>query len=331
MVGALLVHEGRIIGEGWHKEYGQAHAEVNCLESVQEEDRQLILESTIYVSLEPCAHHGNTPPCAERLVQEQVKEVIVCNGDPYAKVAGKGMETLNKAGIANTTGVLEDKGLWVNRRFFCYHQQQRPYIILKWAQTKDGYIAPPDRSRTQISNKASSQLVHKWRTEEDAIMVGYQTALHDDPQLTTRLWQGNNPLRIVVDKDLNLPPTGKIFDTHADTWVLNRKDDSVKGNLHYIQLDFEQDIIPQLLKALHEAGKQSLIVEGGAALLTSFIQAGLWDETRVFTANHLLNDGIKAPALRNANHALQTSVSTDELNVYVRRGSSYPYVAGCEL
>lgn len=331
MVGAVLVHEGRIIGEGWHEEYGQAHAEVNCLESVQEADKHLIPESTMYVSLEPCAHHGNTPPCAERLVKERVKEVIVCNGDPYAKVSGKGMAILDKAGIDTTTGILEDKGLWVNRRFFCFHQQQRPYIILKWAQTKDGYIAPPDRSRTQITNKASSQLVHKWRTEEDAIMVGYQTALHDDPQLTTRLWQGNNPLRIVVDKDQNLPPAGKVFDTHAETWILNRKDSAAKGNLHYIQLDFEQDIIPQLLQQLHEAGKQSLIVEGGAALLNSFIQAGLWDEARVFTANHLLNDGIKSPTLRDANHVLQTSVSTDELNVYVRQGSGYPYAEGCEL
>lgn len=327
----MLVHNGRIIAEGWHKLYGQAHAEVNCLESVSNADKALIPESTMYVSLEPCAHHGKTPPCAKRLVAEKVKQVIVCNGDPFAKVSGKGMEILSNAGIDNTTGILEDKGLWVNRRFFCYHQQQRPYIVLKWAQTKDGYIAPPDRSRTQISNKASSQLVHKWRTEEDAIMVGYQTALHDDPQLTTRLWQGNNPLRIVVDKDLNLPTTAKIFDTHAETWILNRKQETVTGNLHYVQPDFEESIIPQLLKKLHEAGKQSLIVEGGAALLNSFIQAGLWDEARIFTAKHLLNEGIKAPALQQANHVLQSGVSTDELNLYVRQGSRYPYVPGCEL
>lgn len=331
MVGAVLVHDGRIIGEGWHQQFGQAHAEVNCLDSVSDADKTLIPDSTMYVSLEPCAHLGKTPPCAERLVTEQVKQVIVCNGDPFAKVSGKGMEILNTAGINTSIGLLEDKGLWVNRRFFCYHQQQRPYIILKWAQTKDGYIAPPDRSRTQISNKAAGQLVHKWRTEEDAIMVGYQTALHDDPQLTTRLWQGKNPLRIVVDKDQNLPNTGKIFDTHATTWILNRKNNAINDNLHYIQLDFERDIIPQLLKRLYQAGIQSLIVEGGAALLNSFIKANIWDEARVFTAEHLLNEGIKAPVLQNANHVLQASVSTDELNVYVHQNSSYPYVAGCEL
>ncbi|MBZ0099323.1 MAG: bifunctional diaminohydroxyphosphoribosylaminopyrimidine deaminase/5-amino-6-(5-phosphoribosylamino)uracil reductase RibD, partial [Taibaiella sp.] len=170
MVGAVLVHNGRIIGEGWHKEYGGPHAEINCLASVAEEDKHLIPQSTMYVSLEPCAHHGKTPPCADRLVQERVKEVIICNTDPHDKVAGKGIEILRKAGIAVTTGVLEREGRWLSRRFFCTMEQKRPYVILKWAQTADGFFAPLDRSRYQITTQDSMQLLHKWRTEEDAIM-----------------------------------------------------------------------------------------------------------------------------------------------------------------
>jgi len=199
MVGAVLVYEGRVIGEGWHRQYGQAHAEVNCLESVAEEDKHLIPQSTMYVSLEPCAHYGKTPPCANRLVQEGIKKVVICNTDPFAQVDGKGITILKDSSAEVITGVQADAGRWLNMRFFCMQEQQRPYIILKWAQTADGFIAPADGSRLQISNQQSSQLVHKWRTEEDAIMVGYNTAVNDNPQLTARLWQGKNPLRIALD------------------------------------------------------------------------------------------------------------------------------------
>jgi len=331
MVGAVLVHNERIIGEGWHQQYGQAHAEVNCLASVADEDRQYIPESSMYVSLEPCSHFGKTPPCANRLVKEGIKNVVICNKDPFAQVNGRGVEILQSNGISVTTGVLADAGRWVNRRFFCLHEQQRPYIILKWAQTADGFIAPTDRSRYPITNAQSNQLVHKWRTEEDAIMVGFQTALNDNPQLTARLWDGKNPLRIVTDKNLTLPSSLKLFDNGAETWVLNSKEENSKGNLHHIQLDFNSSIIPQLLQRLYESNKQSLIVEGGAVLLQTFIDAGLWDEARVFTGPAKLEAGIKSPVLQQADMVMQSHISTDTLQVYTNTATPYPYVNGYDL
>lgn len=331
MVGAVLVHEGRIIGEGWHKEYGGPHAEVNCLASVAEEDRQLIPQSTMYISLEPCAHYGKTPPCANRLVQEQVKEVIICNTDTNDKVDGKGINILKQAGIPVTTGILEAEGRWLNRRFFSIQERKRPYVILKCAQSADGYIAPVDRTRYQLSSRHSQQLVHKWRTEEDAIMVGYTTAINDNPQLTARLWKGKNPLRIVVDKSLLLPATHKLFDSEAETWVLNNNKSRRVDNVEYIQLDFTNNIIPQLLDKLYTAGKQSLIVEGGAQLLESFIAAGLWDEARVFTTEAKLGNGIPAPVLQDYLHAEQTPIGSDILHLYINKNNPYPFMPGYEL
>lgn len=329
MVGAVLVHNGCIIGEGWHQQYGQAHAEVNCLNAVDEKDKHLIADSTMYVSLEPCAHFGKTPPCAHRLVKEGIKNVVICNTDPFAQVDGKGIEILKQSGATVTTGILADAGEWINRRFFCMHTQHRPYIILKWAQTLDGYIAPEDGSRYQISNEQSSTLVHKWRTEESAIMVGYNTAVNDNPQLTARHWEGNNPLRIVIDKNLSLAISLKLFDNEASTWVLNTQKEDVQNSTHYIKLDFSTNIIPQLLERLYRTGKQSLIVEGGPMLLQSFIDAGLWDEARVFTAPKLLNNGIAAPILHHP--ALTTEIGTDKLELFVNPTSKYPYANGLEL
>ncbi len=331
MVGAVLVHEGRIIGEGWHKEYGGPHAEVNCLASVAEEDKHLIPQGTMYVSLEPCAHYGKTPPCADRLVQERVKEVIICNTDPHDKVAGKGIEILRAAGIAVTTGVLEQEGRWLSRRFFCTMDQKRPYVILKWAQTADGFFAPLDRSRYQITTQDSRQLLHKWRTEEDAIMVGYQTAVNDNPSLTARLWKGKNPLRIALDKNLEIPLSHNLFDKEAETWIINSKKAGEDDNIELVQVDFGGNIITQILEKLYKAGKQSLIVEGGALLLKSFIDAGLWDEARIFTANSTLEEGIPSPALENAIHAEQIPVAADTLDLYINKSSPYSFVPGYEL
>lgn len=331
MVGAVLVHEGRIIGEGWHEKYGQAHAEVNCLRSVKDEDRHLITGSTMYVSLEPCAHFGNTPPCAHRIVQEGIRNVVICNTDPFEQVSGKGISILRSAGIAVTTGVMESAGLWVNRRFFCYHQQKRPYIILKWAQTADGYIAPTDKSPLQITNPQSNQLVHKWRTEEDAIMVGYQTATTDNPQLTARHWQGKNPLRIVIDRNLTLPPSLKLFDNETETWVLNAGKEKAGDTTAFVQLDFSRDIIPQLLDRLYAARKLSLIVEGGAVLLQSFINAGLWDEARVFTGPDTIHSGLDAPRLAQHSHMSRNAIAGDMLDIYTRIGTIFPYVTGLDL
>lgn len=331
MVGAVLVHNGRIIGEGWHKEYGKAHAEVNCIESVADIDKQLIPESMMYVSLEPCAHHGKTPPCAERLVKERVKEVIVCNPDPFEKVGGRGMQILHDNNIATTTGILDKEGRWLNRRFFCVQEHKRPYIILKWAQSANGIFAPYGNRRYQISNVYSSSIVHKWRTEEDAIIVGTNTALADDPQLTSRLWEGKNPLRIVIDRSLILPTNLKLFKRETDTWVVNDKKDEQGDNLQYIKLEFDEHLLENILQRLYDAKVQSLIVEGGAKLLHTFIAKGLWDEARVITGDKVIEHGIAAPVLTNTAEAFETSLAEDMLHVYVNSDSKYPYAEGMGL
>jgi diaminohydroxyphosphoribosylaminopyrimidine deaminase/5-amino-6-(5-phosphoribosylamino)uracil reductase len=331
MVGAILVHNDRIIGEGWHHYYGADHAEVNCLRNVAEADKHLIPESTMYVNLEPCAHYGITPPCANRLVEEKVKKVVIANTDPFEKVSGKGIDILKKGGIEVETGVLEKEGLWVNRRFFCFHTQKRPYIILKWAQTKDGFIAPADRSRLQITGDESTRLVHKWRTEEAAIMVGTTTAMNDNPQLTARLWQGKQPLRIVLDRKLQLPHAHHVFDKAAATWIINEQKELLEGNIHSIPLIFDDTLLQQLLHKLYETKILSLVVEGGATLLNNFINAGLWDEARVFTGTASLKDGIPAPVLRDEVTAYNTAIGNDTLQVSVNKNSAYAYVKGMEL
>lgn len=328
MVGAVLVHNGRIIGEGFHRQYGTAHAEPNCIDAVATEDRHLIPESTLYVNLEPCAHHGNTPPCAARIIQEDIREVVVANTDPFAQVSGRGITQLRTAGVNVITDVCAEEGRWLNRRFFLFHEQQRPYIILKWAATADGFIAPADRSRYAISNAFSQRLVHRWRTEESAIMVGYQTALSDNPQLTARLWQGPQPLRIVTDRLLQLPRTMHLFNDDAPTWIVNERQSSQEGNIRYVQAPFNDNLLPALLQELHAHKKLSLFVEGGAALLRRFIDADLWDESRVFTAGHTLQKGLPAPALQNAIPAMQTFISADRLQVFTHAASSFTYDGG---
>jgi diaminohydroxyphosphoribosylaminopyrimidine deaminase / 5-amino-6-(5-phosphoribosylamino)uracil reductase len=331
MVGAILVHNGRVIGEGWHRQYGEAHAEVNCFNSIAEPNKHLIPDSTMYVSLEPCTHYGKTPPCALRIVQEQVKEVIICNTDPFEKVGGRGIEILRAKNIRVETGLLEKEGNWLNRRFFCFHQQQRPYIILKWAETANGFIAPADKSRFQLSNVHSSQLVHKWRTEEAAIIVGYNTAFNDNPQLTARNQTGRQPLRIALDPDLSLPQTHNLFNTDADTWLINEKTEETNNNISKLKMPFNENLLQEILNRLHTAGKTSLIVEGGAQLLQSFIDLGLWDEARVFATPKILQDGVAAPRLTNADGAASFGMDDDTLMLYVNTASAYTYVNGMDL
>jgi len=330
MVGAVLVHNERIIGEGWHTEYGKAHAEVHCLESVANEDRYLIPQSTMYVSLEPCAHYGKTPPCALRLVYEKVKEVIIANIDPFEKVGGKGIDILKQNDVEVKTGLLEKEGAWVNRRFFSFHTKNRPYIILKWAQTKQGFFAPPDRSRFQITNAASQALVHKWRTEESAIMVGTNTAMYDNPQLTARTYTGNQPLRIVLDTELKIPASHHVFNADAETWIINQHKEERDGNIHFVRMDLA-NVLPQLLSRLQHHNILSLIVEGGASLLQSFILLGLWDEARVFTGQASLPHGISAPILNNSVPAYATELDGDMLNVFTNKNNPYTYIKGMQL
>lgn len=318
LVGAVLVHNGSVIGEGWHKQYGAAHAEVNCFDSVLPEHRTLISESTLYVSLEPCAHFGKTPPCALRIIAEGVKDVVIANEDPFPAVAGKGIELLRRQGILVTQGVLEAEGRWLNRRFFRFVEQKRPYIILKWAQTRSGIFAPADRSRFQISNSFSSRLSHRWRTEEAAILVGYNTALHDDPRLTSRLYPGKHPLRIVIDRDGSLPPSLRLFDGQTETWVVNAVREGDLSTHKLVKIDFDEHLLEHLCTNLYEHNIQSLIVEGGASLLSRFISQGLWDEARIFVTPDHLDSGIRAPVLTGALQKDSWSLAGDRLDFHIR-------------
>jgi diaminohydroxyphosphoribosylaminopyrimidine deaminase/5-amino-6-(5-phosphoribosylamino)uracil reductase len=296
MVGAVLVHEGVIIGEGYHRQYGQAHAEVNCINSVAPELQHLVSRSTIYVSLEPCAHYGKTPPCADLIIHKKIPQVIIGCRDPFKEVDGKGIEKLRAAGVKTEAGILEDACRALNSRFFTFHSQRRPYIILKWAQTADRRIANEDYSRLLISNEYSNRLVHKWRSEEAAILTGTNTALSDNPSLTTRLWKGNDPVRLVVDMDLRLPASLQLFDGAVRTIVFNTRRHEERDNLLYYQLTRDTGLIDQLLDALYSLNIQSVLVEGGAQLLQSFFDAGVWDEARVITNNTLQQPaGIPAP------------------------------------
>ncbi len=329
MVGAVLVHEDRIIGEGWHHKYGGNHAEINCLNNVANVDRELIPQSTMYVTLEPCAHYGQTPPCATRLVAEKVKKVVIANTDPFEKVQGRGIEILKAGGVEVATGLLDNEGAWLNRRFFCFHQNKRPYIILKWAQTVNGFLAPADGSRFQIAGPASMELVHKWRTEESAIMVGTNTARSDNPELTARLWQGKQPLRIVLDRTLTLPSTNKLFNDKAPTWVINEVIDKEENGVKFIKINFGNSLIANLLNELFKEKKLSLIIEGGTQLLNSFITAGLWDEAHIFTGPQSLGSGIASPGhLINSQQIFETKIGEDRLNTFVNTNNPYKYQKG---
>ena len=323
MVGAVLVYEGRIIGEGWHQRYGAAHAEVNCLDSVVEADRGFIPESTMYVNLEPCAHYGNTPPCAMRLVQERVKKVVIANSDPFAKVSGRGVAILKEGGVAVEIGMLANEGRWLNRRFFCYHQLRRPYVVLKWAKTRNGWFAPLDGSRFQITNAASMQVVHKWRTEEAAILVGTHTALTDNPMLTARLWHGRQPLRVVLDRKLKVPSHHEVCSNHAPTWIVNDMQNATSRNVELVKMDFDASFLTCLMDRLYDSQIVSLIVEGGAQTLNQFIVAGMWDEARVLTGTADFPTGISAPILPSSTLLWASQLDGDLLEVFVNTQNEY--------
>lgn len=297
MVGAVIVHNDRIIGEGYHQKYGQAHAEVNAVNNVQ--DKGLLSQSTIYVSLEPCAHYGKTPPCADLIIKHQIPNVIIGCRDPFDEVNGKGIEKLKAAGINVTVGVLEAECLELNKRFFTRIQKHRPYIILKWAQTEDGFFAPADNSQFWITGEESRKLVHQWRGEEDAILVGKNTALIDDPQLNVRYGQGKAPKRIVIDRRLELPKHLHLFDQSVETFVINEVKTEFDGKTKYISLEDFNYYVPQyILYQLYLQDIQSVIIEGGASTLAHFIKDGLWDEARVFTGSVTLKKGIQSPVIQ---------------------------------
>ncbi|MDE3185426.1 MAG: bifunctional diaminohydroxyphosphoribosylaminopyrimidine deaminase/5-amino-6-(5-phosphoribosylamino)uracil reductase RibD [Bacteroidota bacterium] len=319
MVGAVLVYENKIIGEGFHQKYGEAHAEVNCINSVPAEQKSLIEKSTLYVSLEPCAHHGKTPPCADLIVKNKINKVVIGCQDVYEQVAGKGIEKLQNAGVEVVTGVLENESKDLNKRFFTFHQQKRPYIILKWAQSANAKIGSKNGERVLISNGFSNRLVHKWRSEEAGILVGENTALKDDPSLTTRLWKGENPVRIVIDPQLKLPASLKIFDDESKTIIYNLLKNSPGKNIEYIQLKPE-NLLESLLSSLYENDIQSILVEGGAKTLQSFIDQNLWDEARVITnAGIIIEEGVDAPAMKNFDLVQQEKLFSDEISYFSRK------------
>jgi diaminohydroxyphosphoribosylaminopyrimidine deaminase/5-amino-6-(5-phosphoribosylamino)uracil reductase len=310
MVGAVLIYNDAIIGEGYHQKYGGAHAEVNCINSVKEEDKYLIDKSSMYVSLEPCSHFGKTPPCVDLIIKNKIKKVVIGCIDVYKEVAGKGIQKLRDAGVEVISGVLEKKCIDLNKRFFTIHQKFRPYIILKWAQSSNGKIAvkmPPVpavkedvfNKRIFISSDYTNRLVHKWRSEESAILVGTNTVIQDDPLLTTRLWAGRNPVRIIIDKEMKLPSALRVFNNEAKTIIYNSIKDFTFENLMYVRLDNE-NFLEQLVDSLFEMNIQSVLVEGGAKTLQSFIDNNLWDEARVIINEDLfIENGIEAPGLKN--------------------------------
>jgi len=319
MVGAVLVVENKIIGEGYHKKYGEAHAEVNCINSVAEENKSLIEKSTMYVSLEPCAHHGKTPPCSDLIIQKKIKKVIIGCQDIYKEVAGKGIEKLRNAGVEVITDVLENESKELNKRFFTFHQKQRPYIILKWAQSANGKIGSNNNQRILISNNYSNRLVHKWRSEEAAILVGTNTVLKDNPSLTARLWEGNNPVRILIDKELKIPPSSKIFNEQAETLIFNLSKSSATKNIRFIKLDNE-NFLKELLDWLYKNNIQSVLVEGGTKTLQSFIDIGLWDEARMITNETMVVEGgIDAPQMKDFSLVHLEKYFTDSITYFKRK------------
>lgn len=319
LVGAVLVHNEKIIGEGYHELYGQAHAEVNCIRSVPEDKKHLISQSTMYVTLEPCAHFGKTPPCADLIIQSKIPEVIIGTRDPFAQVDGKGIDKLLAAGINVQTGILEQQCKELNKRFFTYHIHKRPYVILKWAQTVNAKVGS-EESRLIITHPVTNRLVHKWRSEEMSIMVGTNTAIQDDPLLTNRYYGHLQPTRIVLDKHLKLPTTLKLFDQSVKTLVLNMVKTEVKNLVTYQKIEDAQMDIASILDTLYQLNIQSVFVEGGPKLLQSFIHSGLWDEARVITNEKLfLDQGIDAPQLKYAQLQKQELISNDHIYYYQRQ------------
>lgn len=319
MVGAVLVHENKIIGEGYHQQYGQAHAEVNCIRNAEEyADRiSLLASSTLYVSLEPCAHFGKTPPCADLVISKRIPKVVIGCRDPFKQVDGKGIEKLENAGIEVVTGVMEEECKSLNERFFTFHIKRRPFIILKWAQTANGRIAGPDSSRILISNEVTNRLVHRWRSEEASILVGTTTALKDDPSLTTRLWSGKNPLRLIIDRNLQLPDSLRLFNGEAKTIIFNSVRQGENDNCRYYQLNNEQSFTQQITNALFQLNIQSVLVEGGSKLLQSFIDEDLWDEARVITNNDLqIAEGTRAPDMPETNLADTWNIYSDTIRTF---------------
>jgi diaminohydroxyphosphoribosylaminopyrimidine deaminase/5-amino-6-(5-phosphoribosylamino)uracil reductase len=315
LVGCVIVYKGKIIGEAYHQEYGGPHAEVNAINAVK--NKELLNEATVYVSLEPCAHQGKTPPCADLLVKHKVKRVVICNDDPFEKVDGEGISKLKKAGIKVEKGVLSSEGKELNRRFFTWIDKKRPFISLKWAQSKDGFISPNKQNVGEvfwISNNLSQTLAHKLRAENQAIIVGRKTAEMDDPSLDTRKVEGTSPLRMVLDSDVKLSHKLKLLSDPNPTIIFNRIKTETVANKKWIKYDGN---------ALHAINDyclknniQNLMVEGGASVLQSYIDEGLWDELHLFESDVNIGEGIKAPLFPRQKALKSLNLQADTYTIY---------------
>ncbi|MEG2101072.1 MAG: bifunctional diaminohydroxyphosphoribosylaminopyrimidine deaminase/5-amino-6-(5-phosphoribosylamino)uracil reductase RibD [Flavobacterium sp.] len=320
MVGSVIVYNDTIIGEGWHKKAGEPHAEVNAVRSVK--DKSLLKKATIYVSLEPCSHFGKTPPCCDLIIENKIPNVVVGTVDPNEKVAGNGIRKLVEAGANVVVGILEDECNELNKRFFTFHQKKRPYIILKWAESLDGYLAPEketnqERRPVWITNSFSRQLVHKWRSEEQAILVGTQTVIDDNPKLNVRDWSGNNPIRVVLDQNNRISKDSFVFDGSVKTIIFTKSDNTISTeNILFEKIEFNKNTIENILSVLYQHQIQSIIIEGGKQTLQSFINKNIWDEARVFIGKNTFEKGTKAPELKKKNEA-KTYIQNDEL-IYIR-------------
>lgn len=318
LVGSVIVHDGKIIGEGFHYKAGQPHAEVNAVKSVV--NQEYLKDATIYVSLEPCSHFGKTPPCADLIIEKGIKKVVIGSTDPNPKVAGRGIKKLMEAGCDLILGVLENECTELNKRFFKFHSKKRPYVFLKWAETADNFIAPKNETRNDtkpvwITNEFSRQIAHKIRAEEMAILVGTNTVLQDNPSLTVRDWSGKNPVRVVIDRTLKIPENFSVLDGKIETIVLNEIKSSEREKLKFVKIDFSENLPKQICNVLFEKGIQSLIIEGGAKTLQTFIDSNLWDEALVFKSNISFGEGIWAPIFKGKIMS-ETKIKNDTLQKF---------------
>ncbi|MCB9335577.1 MAG: bifunctional diaminohydroxyphosphoribosylaminopyrimidine deaminase/5-amino-6-(5-phosphoribosylamino)uracil reductase RibD [Flavobacteriales bacterium] len=335
MVGCVIVHQNNIIGEGYHQLYGKAHAEVNAINSVK--NKELLKESILYVNLEPCAHYGKTPPCSDLIIKYKIPKVVIGCIDSFSEVSGKGIEKLKNAGIDVTVGVLEKESLNLNKRFFTFHNKKRPYIILKWAETKDGFMDVErhcekrsnlihqkeeitGQARNDVNNwitiPLSKKLVHKWRSEEMGIMVGTNTVINDNPKLNVREWNGKNPTRIVLDLNNRIPENSNVLDNSIATIILTKHPKVNQENIEYCLIEKEKSLLTQILDVLFQHQIQSAIIEGGKQLLETFVSENCWDEARVFVGNKTFEKGLRAPELKVSSY-LKENISTDTLYYYL--------------
>lgn len=320
IVGSVIVLDDKIIGEGYHQKYGSAHAEVNAINNVidkYENASELLKRATLYVTLEPCSHFGKTPPCSDLIIKHQIPKVVIGCLDPFEDVNGKGVEKLKSAGVEVITGVLEKECINLNKRFFTRVSKQRPYVILKWAETANSFFAPDDGSQKWISGKETKLLTHKWRTEEDCVLVGKRTAEIDNPQLNVRFADGRNPKRAVIDRNLKLSKALNLFDNTIETFVFNASKTDIEGNIKYIGIEDFDHFLPQyILFQLYLQDVQSLIIEGGVKTLQLFIDAGLWDEARIFISPDQWESGISSPIINGIQKNL-LKVGRDSLSILI--------------